>query len=184
MLFKKFPAIKNGEVKLEYASNANIAGFSMFDNYELFCHNRIVKHPVLAINSSFYKLNKDEAEPVIAHELGHHYFFQNISPAKLRRRALWNMVYKYNSKFLQCLDDVTDPASIKYLLKYRQDEKRMARLEKWDLLKEIYADNKAAESGNGNDLLKFLKKYHEKNNPTTDNEMLHARIKNLEEKLR
>lgn len=185
-LFKRFPVIKNGEVKLEYASDAYIAGFSMFDNYELFCHNRVVKHPVLTINSSLYKLNKDETEPVIAHELGHYSFFQNISPEKLRRRALWAMAYEFNfnkPKFLHCLDDVTDPASIRYLLRYMEDGKRIARLEKLKFMKEIYADNKAVESGCGNGLLVFLKKIYEKNDTLFDNELLHERIKNLESKL-
>lgn len=185
-LSKEFGLIKNGAVRMEYGSDVTVAGFSPIDDYEFLRNTRLVNDPRITTDKKFLKFDKGERLSIIAHELGHYDFYCNApSPGCLRRRVLWDLThYMDRDYFDSLLVGGADIKVLEYLARYMHDDKRRARIKKWNLMKELYADNKAIDSGYGKELLSMLKKAHKKwGSRLADKNIIIKRIKNLESKL-
>lgn len=184
---KEFSLIKDGTVKMKYGTYVSVAGLSPIDDYEFSYNARLVKKPTIITNNGFLDFDNAEKLSIIAHELGHYDFYCNApSLGCVKRRVLWNSIYYTDRDYFDYL--LANGADIKildYLSKYIHNDKRKARIKKWNLLKELYADNKAIESGYGKRLLDVLNKLYERFGlRITDKDVVLKRIKNLEEKLR
>lgn len=117
----------------------------------------------------FYGLSDEEKKGVFAHELGHGkriLRFKN-HPEKIKKLVKWNRKME------------------PYLAHYIQPKKKDARLIKWHMMKEMYADNLAAEAGYGPQFLMHLRDVHKRYDYTpVSNTEMEARIENLEKKIR
>lgn len=185
-LSKEFGLIRNGVVRMEYGSDVTVAGFSPIDDYEFLYNTRLVKDPSITTDKNFLKFNKGERLSIIAHELGHYDFYCNAPSSEcLRRRMLWNITHYMDRDYLDSLlEGGADIKVLEYLTRYKYDDKRTARLKKWNLMKELHADNKAIDSGYGKELLSMLKKAHKKwRSRLADENVIIKRIKNLEYKM-
>ncbi|MBM3199554.1 hypothetical protein FJZ53_01365 [Candidatus Woesearchaeota archaeon] len=195
-LSEEFSLIKDGTVKMEYGSYITVAGLSPVDDNEFSYNYRLVKKPVLITSRLFLDFNNPERFSIIAHELGHYDFFCNAPSLEcLKRRMLWGLVHYYMdsgyfgslySDYLVSLSaEGMNTKILDYLSKYVHNDKRKERIKRWNLLKEVYADNKAIDSGYGKALLDVLNNLHEKfGSRISENDVLSERIKNLEEKLK
>lgn len=179
-VLEKFPEIRKEEIGTEDASSL----FRLF--FVLGLRMNTEKWPVsdkrpkasLVIGLQFYLLTDEEKEAAIAHELGHyiHHVKKSYNAKRVERMLGWNKSLKmYSFK------------SLKEMLDLNEGEKhRFERLQKWYIMKELDADNKAINAGYGRSMLLTLKNLSESEyehiGPVYQKEIT-ARIKNLEEKL-
>ncbi len=106
---------------------------------------------------NYFKLSLDEKLSSIAHEFGHiAHCAKSTNPKRLYRQNKWTK---------------------ELLGVYKVSKHKMGRLEKWKLLKEVYADTQAAKKGYGEGILTFLKRQEHSTNQE-------ARVKNLEKLLK
>lgn len=180
-VLEKFPEIRKEEIGIEEA-NSLLRPF-----FVLGLHMNIEKWPVsdkrpkanLIVGLQFYLLADKEKEAAIAHELGHyvHNVKKSYNAKRAERMRGWNKSLKmYASKSLKEMLDLDE-----------REKHKFERLEKWYIMKEIDADNKAANAGYGKPMLLTLKKLsknkYEHISPVYQKEMT-MRINNLEDKIR
>lgn len=137
---EKFPEIKKEGIKIKYDPARH--GFAFIDKKyfsRLFSKNLRV-HATIIAGDLFFRLNYAMQEANMAHELGHYKdSARNLNPNRIIRRVRWNKE----------ADDYEKLSKDKWL-------------RKWNILQEIYADNRAAEKGYEIPLLAFLKTVLEK----------------------
>ena len=149
---KSFPGLKEDEIKIEFSPFLGSAAYTSLNE------TKTKKEPTLIIGILFYNKTKEEQEGIIAHEIGHHEVMKNWTIPRIKRFYKHEIMYR--SK--------TIPASRPH---WKQ------RLRKFHDLSEMAADNKAAETKYGKNLLEVYKKY------SFNSETNQVLIKNLEEKI-
>jgi hypothetical protein len=176
---ENFPEIKKGDIKIKYLKSTDYALMLMVDPLKFVYENKVVVDPMIIICDKFLESDEQEKEAMLAHELGHYsrYKKRGQSINKIRQNVNRNMLVKsYNNPSIQAF--ITLDPKMAYKVK---------RLQKWNMLQELYADKRATEAGYGkvliNVLTRHLKEYNMFFAPVQRDEMT-IRIKNLEEKLR
>ncbi|MBM3199562.1 hypothetical protein FJZ53_01405 [Candidatus Woesearchaeota archaeon] len=128
----------------------------------------------LSGGQGFGCLSSEELEGVVAHELGHYaHMAKGNSTDSIMRQYRWTH-----------MSDVCCNRRLMNRILTRLDKsykRRVYRLNKWYLLSEIDADNRAAGAGYGKGLLSALKSFLYK--CTANKEDTLIRIRSLEEKL-
>ncbi len=184
-LYKKispnFPSIVH-DFSFEYDPSELII-FSMFNDLNKKMDNLTIK-PKIRVGDRFFLLSPKEHEATVAHEIGHYLYF--MKHPHINR---WKRMLRWNKEFYDYLYSKGLSRKIKDAIIFWSFKKRMkiSKIEKWIIMKEIYADNIAFEAGYGETSLKLLKRV--KNNLYNNSDPLYqielnARIKNLEEKLK
>jgi len=179
-VLEKFPNIKKGEIGTESASSLfrpfSVLGLRM--NTEKWPASDKRPKANLVVGLQFYLLTDEEREAAIAHELGHytHHVKKVYNINRIRKSQEWNKNLKmYASKSPKEMLDLSE-----------REKHRFERLEKWYIMKELGADNKALNAGYGRSMLLTLKNLSENEyehiGPVYQKEIT-MRIKNLEEKL-
>lgn len=179
-VLEKFPSIKEEEIGIESAGSLFrpffVLGLRM--NTEKWPVSNKRPKASLVVGLQFYLLTDEEKGAAIAHELGHyiHYVKKSYNVKRVERMISWNKSLKmYASK------------SLKEMLDLNEREKyRFERLQKWYIMKELDADNKAINAGYGKSMFYTLKNFTEREYehicPVYQKEMT-MRIKNLEGKI-
>lgn len=161
-VLKKFPDVKEGEIKIEYFPDApEYIIFSPFEGYFFRRYN-----PMLNIGKLFDIFSVEEQEAIMAHELGHYRRMRN----KSFRKISW------------IVDTSTRIPSYRKAMLTKKNKHEVQRLLKWYILFEGHADNEAVKEGYSKQLFSALKKaYKQKRIPILAKRGLEDRIKNLEE---
>ncbi|MBM3199555.1 hypothetical protein FJZ53_01370 [Candidatus Woesearchaeota archaeon] len=166
-VLEKFPSLLFKEPRIDYdSSGGRYAAMSILDE-------RGRKDPVVLVGRIFFSLEDSEKEAIFAHELGHYCTMRNYSVERLKRTSMWT----YRSSFYEA----------SHALANKRFSHEIKRLQKWTNMREIDADNKAAEAGYGKEVLQALKKTCEEsweNCSMIGQNSLLARISNLEKKLK
>ncbi|MBM3199560.1 hypothetical protein FJZ53_01395 [Candidatus Woesearchaeota archaeon] len=179
---QKFPNIKKEEISLNVVFDSLgkdfILGIVVNSPSESIKYG--VKARILA-GLQFFLFKDREMEAGIAHELGHYeHAMKSYNDNRiLRMKRFFEQTAKYAMPNLS--------TSIKLLFN-KKHKHRWKRLQKWYIMKEMYADNKAFEAGYGAYVLADLKVlmpflYSQKGTSELTFKETEARIKNLEEKL-
>lgn len=135
----------------------------------------------IEISPSFFYLTEKEKKVVMLHEQKHlEHLAKNCNLNRLRRIRDW---YKELS------EQIKKEQFWGYRLKNfdKEESHRLKRLQKWITLYELNADSEIIKAGYRKLALKMLKGDRDNPNLTftpTSEQTLHARIKNLEEKLK
>ncbi len=170
-VLKKFPHISEGEIKLKFEpSTKDIIGISILEDDML--------NPEIYMFKYFSNLTEDEKKAVIAHEIGHYYHYVKKHYNIKRTQRL--------TKFFEEAAFYNAHQRISKILGFisKKQKHKIKRLQKWYILQEIYADNKAAEVGYGEHVLSAIKDLVNDGYEPVYKEEFQARVKNLEEKLR
>lgn len=135
----------------------------------------------IEIAPSFFYLSKKEKRVVMIHEQEHlEHLAKNCNLYRLRRSRDWHK---------EINEQIEKEQFWGYRLKNfgKEESHRLRRLRKWSVLDELNADKGVIEEGHGKIALKMLKRERDDPNliftPTRE-QVLHAGIKNLEEKLK
>ena len=175
---ENFPEIKRGDIKIKYLRSTDYALMLMVDPLKFVYENKVVVDPMIIICDKFLESDEQEKEAMLAHELGHYsrYKKRGQSINKIRQNVNRNMLVKsYNNPSIQAF--ITLDPKMAYKVK---------RLQKWNMLQELYADKRATEAGYGKGMVKLLEKhysqYYEMLQPTAREE-IETRIRNLKKLL-
>lgn len=188
---KRFLNINRDDIKVEYLPDYDYVGISVLDYYKLIIMDELVKKPTLKAGPDFLRFSEEEKEATIAHELGHYEHDIKGMPEGIKRRTLWAVTIRLYHQIddpstLDTLAGLTHikTESAKRILNFFNKESRFARLQKWNQMCDLDADNKAIDAGYGKGLLSALRKIYDKEYPRIVRpDYLLERIKNLEEKV-
>ncbi|MDP2908873.1 MAG: M48 family metalloprotease [Nanoarchaeota archaeon] len=151
-VLEKFPWVGKDEVTLKYNPLIFIISFLDVNPYILMGTGQLVKSPYLLVSDDFFTVFDDEQKKaIIAHELGHYKRSKDYSLEKLTMHAKFKdqlfSFYSLNHDYKEML---------------RNSDKKLGRkidrLEKWRLLDEMHADNKAVKAGYKEPLLSALER--------------------------
>jgi len=171
-----FPEIEKYNVKLIFDNNTGISDFTMIDENTFLYKNKIEPAPKIYLGKKFFSLDENVQFAIIGHELGHHnYFIKNMNPEKVERTLRW--AYTLNC-YIEGFHDLIPPKE-----KEKLNEHWLNRLQNWNMMLEIDADNFVIEKGYANGLLLLLEKFQKETRKQYSKEELKRRIKNLEAKL-
>ena len=152
---KSFPELKEDDITIIYLSGLPaLAGYSSLNR------SGTKKEPRVKIGEIFFDYTKEEQEGIMAHEIGHHETMKNKTIQRIKRHNRWNAIHKY------------------HLIHSSRPHWRQ-RLKQRFILIEMAADNKAAETKYGKNLLQYYKNHISPLSPSHQ-----IVLKNLEEKLR
>ena len=152
---KSFKGFKKKEIKIKYYHAWElIAGYAPLNAKET------KKEPLIGIGDCFFDCTNEEQKGIIAHEIGHHKTMKNWTIQRTKRHHKWLQMYKQNT--------------FPYFKPHWKQ-----RLRQLFILNEMAADNKAAETKYGKNLLQY---YKDNLHPSYKPKLTF--VKNLEEKLR
>lgn len=169
-VLEKFPSISKEDGKISIDQKTLFAHISV--EYDEHSYKPKLRFNLI-IDNLLFTLPEDWREAIIAHELGHYcQITKNFNARRFKRQVRWAECsdFYYNHR------DITDV--LKFLNK--KHVHREKRVQKWFIMREIYADNKALEAGYGYGILSLLKSYR---GIYFDSKESDERINNLEHML-
>lgn len=181
-VIKSFSEINPTEIKLVYDPHSpDYAGMTMVNPEIYHLTGKFVISPTLLVGHSFLTLTKKEQEASMIHEIGHYKRFRRYihKPNRIIKIPKW-------------YSELTD---------LEEGKSRREKLQKWEIMHEVYADNQTLKAGYGSQMLAILKKANDYNDQMIgllkkinyngflvqikeqNKKMMNIRIANLEERL-
>ncbi|MBM3199559.1 hypothetical protein FJZ53_01390 [Candidatus Woesearchaeota archaeon] len=175
---KLFPYIKEDEMRIDYS-----IAYQGAADFSISCKKSDMKEgrfdPSIRLGNQFLMLTPNKKRTVMIHEIGHYIHKLKKHPSIERAKRL--------SRFTNEANFYNSHPYISSALRFlsSKEKHKMGRLQKWFIMKEVYADNKTFEAGYGEHMLELLYMMEPgyAGLPKVFRKEIAARINNLETKL-